>query len=269
MSNEIQVINETTKVIKGIMTQDGIAKMDYESLVNLPTIDGTPTQGSTNAVQSGAVYTALAGKMNATNGVVTNPVFEWTGADGSKISFKQITSNGKTTFGFVHTAKNGAVTEYPFIETTSSGHTPLFAEATHKHDAGNINTGILSADRLPGIPSSKLETVSIEKGGTGATTAAAALTNLGLTASATELNILDGATVTTAELNVLDGITATTAELNYVDGVTSNIQTQLNNKATKAQGTKIDNLTTDVTAIKYVTALPSSPDSKTLYLIKK
>lgn len=48
-----------------------------------------------------------------------------------------------------------------------------------------------------------------------------------VTATAAELNILDGVTATTAELNLLDGVTATTAELNYVDGVTSNIQTQL------------------------------------------
>lgn len=41
-------------------------------------------------------------------------------------------------------------------------------------------------------------------------------------------------TATPAELNVLDGITATTAELNYVDGVTSNVQTQLDTKATSA-----------------------------------
>lgn len=40
-----------------------------------------------------------------------------------------------------------------------------------------------------------------------------------------------GITATAAELNKLDGLTATTTELNYVDGVTSNIQTQLNNKA--------------------------------------
>jgi hypothetical protein len=37
----------------------------------------------------------------------------------------------------------------------------------------------------------------------------AALVNLGLTATAAELNILDGATVTTAEVNALDGVTAT------------------------------------------------------------
>jgi len=52
-----------------------------------------------------------------------------------------------------------------------------------------------------------------------------------LTATAAELNILDGVTATAAELNILDGVTATTAELNFVDGVTSAIQTQLNARA--------------------------------------
>ena len=64
-----------------------------------------------------------------------------------------------------------------------------------------------------------------------------------LTATSTELNILDGVTATAAqinvltsltadatELNILDGAVLSTAELNYVDGVTSAIQTQLNNK---------------------------------------
>lgn len=40
-----------------------------------------------------------------------------------------------------------------------------------------------------------------------------------------------GITASAAELNKLDGVTATTTELNYMDGVTSNIQTQLNGKA--------------------------------------
>ena len=44
-----------------------------------------------------------------------------------------------------------------------------------------------------------------------------ALSDLGVTASA-------------AELNKMDGVTASTAEINYIDGVTSNIQTQLNAK---------------------------------------
>jgi hypothetical protein len=44
-------------------------------------------------------------------------------------------------------------------------------------------------------------------------------------------------TATAAELNTLDGITATVTELNYTDGVTSAIQTQLNEKAALASPT--------------------------------
>lgn len=40
-----------------------------------------------------------------------------------------------------------------------------------------------------------------------------------------------GITATAAELNKLDGAIVTVQEINYLDGVTANIQTQLNNKA--------------------------------------
>ena len=89
------------------------------------------------------------------------------------------------------------------------------AASSHNHAASNITSG----------------TLPIARGGTGATTATGILTNLGITATAAEINKLDGVTATTAELNILDGVTATATELNYVDGVTSNIQTQLNGKA--------------------------------------
>lgn len=59
----------------------------------------------------------------------------------------------------------------------------------------------------------------------------------GITADASEINILDGATLSTAELNILDGATLSVTELNYVDGVTSAIQTQLNSKAPIASPT--------------------------------
>ena len=55
-----------------------------------------------------------------------------------------------------------------------------------------------------------------------------------ITATAAELNIMDGVTATATELNIMDGVTATTAELNHVDGVTGNIQTALDSMATKA-----------------------------------
>lgn len=50
---------------------------------------------------------------------------------------------------------------------------------------------------------------------------------VGSVSSLSDLSI----TATATELNLLDGVTATTAELNYVDGVTSAIQTQIDTKA--------------------------------------
>ena len=58
-----------------------------------------------------------------------------------------------------------------------------------------------------------------------------------VTATAAELNIMDGVTATKDELNLMDGVTATTAELNHTDGVTSNIQTQLNARLTSVGAT--------------------------------
>lgn len=62
------------------------------------------------------------------------------------------------------------------------------------------------------------------------------LSDFGITATAEELNIMDGVTATTTEINKLDGLTATTTELNYVDGVTSNIQAQLDSKQSSITG---------------------------------
>lgn len=66
--------------------------------------------------------------------------------------------------------------------------------------------------------------------GTDVTATAAELNALdGVTSTAAELNILDGVTSTAAELNALDGITSTAAELNLLDGSVSN--TVVNTKA--------------------------------------
>ena len=48
-----------------------------------------------------------------------------------------------------------------------------------------------------------------------------------ITATAAELNIMDGVTSTTAELNILDGVTATATELNIMDGDTAATSTTL------------------------------------------
>lgn len=100
--------------------------------------------------------------------------------------------------------------------------------ATTATTATKLGTSTVGSTSLPiyldaGTPKAISSAIPIIYGGTGATTAAGILTNLGITATATELN-------------KLDGITATTTELNYVDGVTSNIQTQLNAKQNTITG---------------------------------
>ena len=106
--------------------------------------------------------------------------------------------NGTDTKVYAHPASGATAGTYTSVTVDSQGH--------------------ITAGTNPTIP--------VSRGGTGATTAAAALGNLGLTATA-------------AELNKLDGITASTAELNYVKGVTSAIQTQLNGKAAASHGNHV------------------------------
>jgi hypothetical protein len=83
----------------------------------------------------------------------------------------------------------------------------------------------MGAVRITGGTITGITDLAVADGGTGASTAPVALTNLGLTATAAELNILDGVTASTAELNILDGVTATTAELNILDGLSANAET--------------------------------------------
>lgn len=129
-------------------------------------------------------------------------------------------------------------TELNYVSgVTSKIQTQLDAKAASNHTHGNItNAGAIGTAANKAVITTTngvltTGTVPVAAGGTGATTAAAALTNLGLTATA-------------AEINILDGITATTTELNYVDGVTSNIQTQLNGKAASSHGTHVEYSTT-------------------------
>ena len=111
------------------------------------------------------------------------------------------------------------------------------ASSSHNHNASNITSGTFSSDRLPTVP--------ITKGGTGATTAAAALSNLGLTA-------------TVAELNKMDGVTATTEELNYMDGVTSNVQTQLDSKASSSHNHSASDINSGTISSNILPTIPLS-----------
>jgi hypothetical protein len=87
--------------------------------------------------------------------------------------------------------------------------------AANDTDLLTMGNGILTV-------AGEVSMTTLDIGGTNVSATAAELNILdGVTATASELNIMDGVTSTTAELNILDGVTATAAELNVLDGITA------------------------------------------------
>ena len=158
------------------------------------TIDTQLSSTSTNPVQNKVVYAGLGEKVD-------------------KIAGKMLSTNDFTT-AYKNKLDSIEANANKYVQP-DSGVTP----GDYRKVTVDVK-GIVTAGSNP--------ILTIAEGGTGATNAATALQNFGLTATA-------------AELNTLDGITATTTELNYVDGVTSNIQTQLDAKAGLSTATQTAN----------------------------
>lgn len=97
-----------------------------------------------------------------------------------------------------------------FVFLTDATNTSEVFSGTH----ADVKIGSLDVSTIDILSNFKI-------GGTAVTATAAELNILdGVTATASELNIMDGVTATTAELNIMDGVTATTAEINKLDGFT-------------------------------------------------
>ena len=109
------------------------------------------------------------------------------------------------------------------LGTSSLEFKDLYVDGTAHVDAINFNgTAITATAAELNILDGVTSTAAELNILDGVTSTAAELNILdGVTSTAAELNILDGVTSTAAELNILDGVTATTAELNIMDGVTA------------------------------------------------
>jgi hypothetical protein len=114
--------------------------------------------------------------------------------------------------------------EHVYVVKNASGQTATFTQGSGATvSVLNNTTKIIYADGAGAGAAvvditGALDLGSLIIAGTSVTATAAELNILdGVTATAAELNILDGVTATAAELNILDGVTATAAELNYND----------------------------------------------------
>ena len=212
-------------VVSGNLTVNGTTTTVNSTVVSLDDKNlelGSTSSPSDSAASGGGI--TLKGS--------TDKTFNWIDATDSWTSSEHIE---------LATGKNFRIDGVTVISKTGLGSTVLASSLT---SVGTIATGVWNATDI-----------AVAHGGTGASTASAARTNLGLVIgthvephtdkltelstmaqgtaqkladlTGTEVAILDGATVTTAELNKLDGCTSSTAELNLLDGDTSATSTTL------------------------------------------
>ena len=217
---------------------------------NLTIVGNLTVQGTTTTISSSTIDVA---DKNIELGKVSSPTD--TTANGGGLTLKGSTDH---TFNWLNAtdswtssehlelvaSKNFRIDGAVVLSKTGLGSTVVSSSLT---SVGTITSGVWSGTDI-----------GVAHGGTGASNASSARTNLGLaigtnvqaydaqldelatmsagTASAladltqAEVQKIDGLTASTSELNKLDGFTGTTTELNYIDGVTSAIQTQLDNK---------------------------------------
>ena len=81
----------SSEALSGSVTLHKISKTgSYNDLLNTPTIDATPTSASTNAVQSGGVYSALADRYTKTELAAMAETWTFTLDDDSTVTKKII-----------------------------------------------------------------------------------------------------------------------------------------------------------------------------------
>ena len=187
---------------------------------NLASAPANPVEGQeyyNSADKKKYIYNGSAWVDETNQGKVytyQNGVEELTGADAGKVQLK--IASGDNAGNVVFTANSNGLKGQVDLSGKVDKNDAITGATKCKitYDAkGLVTAGTdLEASDIPSLSLSKISDV----------TATASEVNVldGITASTAELNILDGVTADKDEINVLDGITASTAELNIMDGVT-------------------------------------------------
>ncbi len=193
---------------------------NYSKTTNFTAKDSL-VSGDSNKIVRGAeidtefdnISTAVATKSDIASPTFTGVVSFPDGSAGNP----SITNTGDTNSGlFFSAADTLAFTAAGTAQFTMAD--GVIAPVTDN----DVDLGTSSLEFKDAYFDGTVHTDAINLDGTAITATAAELNIMdGVTATAAELNILDGVTSTAAELNILDGVTATTAELNIMDGVTS------------------------------------------------
>ena len=212
----IKTINNQSVLGSGNLTIDSLPAQSGNANKFLTT-NGTSASWA-NVPNEIPSQSGQSGKFLTTNGTAVS----WANVDALP---SQTSQSGK----FLTT--NGTTASWASLGTMAVESKDDYVPKTRK-----VNNKALSADIS--LTASDVGAVASNTAITGATKCKITYDSKGLVTAGADLAASDipnlslskitDVTATAAELNVLDGITASTTELNYVDGVTSNVQTQLN-----------------------------------------
>jgi hypothetical protein len=231
----------------GVATLDGTGNIPVNQLGNI--IDGSPEALNTLNELAAAINddAAFFTNINADIEALGSDVTALEGAVGGLDARLDDAETAIGTNGGNITTLQGAVTDLEgsvgdlegdlstLSGTVSSNYTTLDGNlTTHNSDTTDVH-GI--ADTAALATKTGTETLTNK-------TISAADNNVTVNLS----DVID-VTASASELNILDGATLSTTELNYVDGVTSDIQTQLNAKAPLAGPTFTGTTTTEALTI--------------------
>ena len=197
-----------------------------------------------------SAFRNYAGTWQGTTGIAGNGFYFLNTAGGNTTKAMELTHDGNATFGGTLEAtsfSDGTISGITFIDEDSFSTNSATKVPTQQSIKAYVDAQVAGVvDSAPGALNTLNElAAALGDDASFSTTTSTALGNRlrvdtasqGLTGTQQANAITNlGITATKAELNLLDGVTATTTELNYTDGVTSNIQTQLNSKLNLSGG---------------------------------
>ena len=126
--------------------------------------------------------------------------------------------------GLIDLKNSGSRSQIKFYCESGNQHAQTLQAAPHNQSASNTLTLPSTGGDVDLVSTASTATLTNKT-----LTSPKINEDVAVTATATEINLLDGVTSTTAELNILDGVTSTASELNLVDG--SSAGTIANSKA--------------------------------------
>ena len=206
------------------------------STITLNGSDGSETSvtdSNTTYSLSSFGVTATATELNYMDGVTSNVQTQLNGKAASSHSHSNATTSAA---GFLPKLGGGTTN---FLRADGTWAKPPDTNTTYSNMTGATSSAAGKAGLVP-APAAGAATRYLRSDGTWQvppdTNTTYTLSSFGITATATEIN-------------KLDGLATTKTELGYLDGVTSNIQTQLNGKAASSHNHSAANITSGTLAI--------------------